>query len=286
MEIIQDRVRISIEKVDSYLRRNDSRENRPNAQGGKSKNPFFHIFSISFHISIYKFFASEKPVFFAAFAQVRPTKGNVFFRDVLKKVNSKSGELIMSTEAQILANRRNAQNSTGPRTSEGKAAVSQNAVKHGLLARQDVITSECQADFDLYRAQILAELAPTTPMESMLAERIVTLSWRLKRVCRIQNQAIDALNAHNTSSPLAKLTQSLFFKNQHQSQAAQAASAAHLALGRLAIKDFANARVLDRLLMYERRIEHSLYKTLLELQRLRLIKKLNPECEMPFNRSQ
>ncbi len=180
----------------------------------------------------------------------------------------------MATEAQILANRRSAQKSTGPRTSEGKAAVSQNAVKHGLLVRHDVISSESQADFDLYRERILAELAPASPMESMLAERIVSLSWRLKRTGRIQNQTIDALNAPDTSSPLAKLTKSLLFKNHDQSQAAPTA---HLALGRLAIKDFSNARVLDRLLMYERRIEHSLYKTLLELQRLRLMRKLeNP----------
>jgi hypothetical protein len=40
----------------------------------------------------------------------------------------------MATQAQILANRRNAQKSTGPRTEKGKAVVSQNAVKHGLLA--------------------------------------------------------------------------------------------------------------------------------------------------------
>ena len=189
----------------------------------------------------------------------------------------------MSTEAQIRANRRNAQKSTGPRTNEGRAAVSQNAVQHGLLTRQNVISSESQADFDLYRERMLAELAPASPMESMLAERIVTLSWRLKRAGRIQNQAIDALNADNTSGPLAKLTQSLFFKNQDQSQDGPSTSAAHLALGRMAIKDFANARVLDRLLMYERRIEHSLYKTILELQRLHLIRKLNTECEMPFN---
>ena len=190
----------------------------------------------------------------------------------------------MATEAQILANRRNAQKSTGPHTSEGKAAISQNAVKHGLLARQAVISSESQADFDLYREQMLSELAPATPMESMLAERIVTLSWRLKRAGRIQNQTIDALNAHNTSSPLTKLTQSLFFKNHDQSQAGPSTSAANLTLGRLAIKDFANARVLDRLLMYERRIEHSLYKTILEFQRLNLIKKLNTRREIPFNR--
>jgi hypothetical protein len=191
----------------------------------------------------------------------------------------------MATELQILANRRNAQKSTGPRTPEGKAAVSQNAVKHGLLTRHDVISSESQADFNLYRQQMLAELAPVSPMESMLAERIVTLSWRLKRVCRIQNQAIDALNADNTSTPLAKLAQSLFFKNHDQSQTAQAAPDAYLALGRMAIKDFSNARVLDRLLMYERRIEHSLYKTLLEFQRLNLVRKLGMGCEMPFNHS-
>ena len=189
----------------------------------------------------------------------------------------------MATEAQTLANRRNAQKSTGPRTSEGKAAVSQNAVKHGLLTRQDVISSECQADFVLYRDRMLGELAPVSPMESMLAERIVTLSWRLKRTGRIQNHTIDALNAPNTSSPLAKLTKSLLFKGQDRLQQDPSESAPHLALGRMAIKDFARARVLDRLLMYERRIEHSLYKTILELQRLNLIKNLNTGCEMPFN---
>jgi hypothetical protein len=178
----------------------------------------------------------------------------------------------MTSEAQILANRRNAQKSTGPRTPQGKAAVSQNAVKQGLLTRHDVISSESQADFDLYRQQILDELAPVSPMESMLAERIVCLSWRLKRVCRIQNQTIDALNAANTSSPLAKLTQSLSFNIAGKSLSNAGGFNGELALGRLAIKDFAHARVLDRLLMYERRIEHSLYKTLLELQRLNLIK--------------
>ncbi len=185
----------------------------------------------------------------------------------------------MATETQIIANRRNAQKSTGPRTSEGKAAISQNAVKHDLLTRHDVITSESQADFDLYRQQLLAELAPASPMESMLAERIVTLSWRLKRVCRIQNQTIDALNAHNTTSPLAKLTQSLFPKGPGRTHADPSDCHHDLALGRMAIKDFANARILDRLLMYERRMEHSLYKTILELQRLNLIRKLDPADE-------
>jgi hypothetical protein len=42
-----------------------------------------------------------------------------------------------------------------------------------------------------------------------------------------------------------------------------------LALGRIAMKDFADERTLERLLMHERRIENSLYKTMRELQRLK-----------------
>jgi hypothetical protein len=184
----------------------------------------------------------------------------------------------MTTEAQIIANRRNALKSTGPRTQKGKNAITQNAVKHGLLARQAVISSENQADFELYCDRMLSEITPATPLESMLAERIVNLSWRLKRTGRIQAQTIDALNTDNTTGPLARLTQSLLVKIQGQSKPAPSASEPDLTLGRIAIKDFSNARVLDRLLMYERRIEHSLYKTILELQKLQLMRMLrNPE---------
>ncbi|MHC4728914.1 MAG: hypothetical protein ACYS17_16990 [Planctomycetota bacterium] len=184
----------------------------------------------------------------------------------------------MTTEVQILANRRNAKKSTGPRTSKGKTAVSQNAVKHGLLARQTVTSSESQADFEFYRDRMLSELAPAGSMESMLAERIVSLSWRLKRANRIQAQTIDAMNTDITNNPLANLTQSFLLKMQRKSQPAPSVPAPKLALGRMAIKDFSNARVLDRLLMYERRIEHSLYKTILEFQRLQIMRKLkNPD---------
>jgi len=184
----------------------------------------------------------------------------------------------MATESQILANRRNAQKSTGPRTRKGRAIVSKNAVKHGLLARQNVISTEKQADFNLNRDRILTELAPESPMESILADRIVILSWRLQRTVRIQTQTIDALNSDNKTKPLTKLTQSLFFKNLGQSKAAPSTPGPDLPLGRLAIKDFSNSRVLERLLMYERRIENSFNKMIQEFQRLRIMRKLqNPD---------
>jgi hypothetical protein len=186
----------------------------------------------------------------------------------------------MATEAQILANRRNSKKSTGPKKRQGKAAVSQNAIKHGLFAHQTVISSENQDDFCMERDRILSDLVPESPMESMLAERIVDLSWRLNRVRCIQNQTIDALSARNTSSPLTKLTKSLLFKDKGLPQADSSDSANDLALGRMAIKDFSNSRVLERLLMYERRIENSMYKTIFELKRLQFIRKLqNPDAD-------
>jgi len=41
----------------------------------------------------------------------------------------------MATAAQIEANRRNAQRSTGPKSDEGKDRVRRNALKHGMAAR-------------------------------------------------------------------------------------------------------------------------------------------------------
>ena len=75
----------------------------------------------------------------------------------------------MATEAQVVANRLNAQKSTGPRTGVGKAKASQNAVRHGLLAQQAVIRGEDPGEFEFYRDQMLGELAPAGAMESMLA---------------------------------------------------------------------------------------------------------------------
>jgi hypothetical protein len=172
----------------------------------------------------------------------------------------------MSSEARIIANRLNAQKSTGPRTAEGKAAVSQNAVTHGLSAQCDVIRGEDQEEFDQYREEMFWELNPVGAMQSRLAERIVSLAWRLRRAERIQNEAFDALLTKETSSPLARLTRSL--RGKEQDGGDSGGCDGDPAVGRTVVRDFSDARVLDRLLMYERRIESSLYRTMNELQKL------------------
>ncbi len=162
----------------------------------------------------------------------------------------------MTTEAQIQANRANAEKSTGPRTPEGKAIVARNAVRHGLLGEQIIVEGEDRARFARHRDAMLRALVPVAEVGVTLAERLIGLSWRLQRVQRLQVQAFEALCAGPVEGP------------------AEEGSDEELALGRIVVKDFAEARVLDRLLMYERRLEHSLCRMLGELRKERLFQNL------------
>jgi len=178
----------------------------------------------------------------------------------------------MATEAQIKANQLNAQKSTGPKTDEGKAAVSQNAVKHGLFAVKTVIKGENPAEYELLRTEMLAELAPSGMLESVLAERIVSLSWRLQRAERMHNEAIDVMLTRNeTNAPDKDMRQ--------DAGGAQdlLTGGLEMPLGRAAYDDFSNSRVLERLWIYERRIEYSLISTINKLQNYQCIREIRED---------
>lgn len=66
----------------------------------------------------------------------------------------------MSTDAQVRANRTNAQRSTGPRTAAGKAASRLNALKHGVLAKHVVLPNEDAEEFDALKAGVYQQLQP------------------------------------------------------------------------------------------------------------------------------
>ena len=175
----------------------------------------------------------------------------------------------MATEAQVSANRSNAAKSTGPKTTQGKAIVAQNAIKHGLLARQDVIAGEDTQEFDLHRGQFLDELAPAGKMETTFAEQIVSLSWRLRRAGRLQNEVFDYLLAKELKSSLSGFLDELSAKDEVRLRSNPDTDPTY-AIGRMIAKDYLSAMVLDRLQMYERRIEHSLCRIIKELRTLRL----------------
>lgn len=104
----------------------------------------------------------------------------------------------MSSEAQIAANRRNAAKSTGPKTSEGKAATAQNAVTHGLTAKNFITFEEHKNEFAAFAAAMQADLAPGDSYEAALAERIILCAWRLRRAGRMEAALV---NSHAATKP-------------------------------------------------------------------------------------
>ena len=179
----------------------------------------------------------------------------------------------MATQAQIEANRENAQKSTGPRTAEGKAVSSKNAVKYGLFAKETVISGENQAEYDAFYDAALAELAPSGAMEAILAERIVSLSWRLRRAVRFQNEVIDVMIDDEELKMIEEKDRvSLMSKQWQEFEASKRKPDPGLILGRVIKRDFSYKIVTERLSLYERRIENSLFRTINEFEKHKLLR--------------
>src|SRR6185437_4300484 len=87
----------------------------------------------------------------------------------------------MSTENQIEANRLNAQLCTGPKTEEGKARSSQNALKTGLHSQKEVIATESREDYEALIADYHNHYAPANPHERSLVDALIRYEWLSRR---------------------------------------------------------------------------------------------------------
>ncbi len=83
----------------------------------------------------------------------------------------------MTSKKQIIANRKNAQKSTGPKTVQGKAIVARNAQKHGLLSRHLLLPNESALQLEEFRTRLISQLAPVGELESLMTDRIVAAAW-------------------------------------------------------------------------------------------------------------
>src|SRR4030081_2397101 len=88
----------------------------------------------------------------------------------------------MATTAQIEANRRNALKSTGPRTPEGKAAVSMNSLCHGLRARTVVLPGENREEFNQLCDNLEDEWHPQSRNEQIYLEQMAVSQSKLPRL--------------------------------------------------------------------------------------------------------
>ncbi len=96
------------------------------------------------------------------------------------QTRERSEELI--SPAQLAANRANAQLSTGPTTSEGKAKSSLNAVKTGLTGRTVLLPSDDAAAYQEQVYEFQQEYRPVGLRESTLVQSIADTFWRLDRI--------------------------------------------------------------------------------------------------------
>ena len=86
------------------------------------------------------------------------------------------------SEAQLRANRLNAQKSTGPRTEEGKQRASLNATRHGLTGQVLTLTAEEMKALHALIGDLEKQYLPGTTHEKHLVHMLAQLQYRLHRI--------------------------------------------------------------------------------------------------------
>lgn len=163
----------------------------------------------------------------------------------------RGGEMVMVSDAQLLANRENAKKG-GVKTDTGKAIVRLNALQHGLLCRDVLLPGENRDALNELRERFIAEFQPEGEVELMLVERMVSSYWRLGRALVIETGYLRT--QLESYEPGAKI---------HHTQAC----------GRLVNVTLGGSNRWLNLLRYETAIERQFYKALHELERLQMARK-------------
>ena len=105
-----------------------------------------------------------------------------------------------ASKKQIKSNQQNAQKSTGPKTEQGKATVSNNATTFGLYSKKIIIDSnthtEDPVEYQLLFESLRWELDPQSAFQEYLVRKITNCLWRSQRAApaeasQINNQLND-----------------------------------------------------------------------------------------------
>ncbi len=100
----------------------------------------------------------------------------------------------MASPAQVLANRENAQHSTGPRTPEGKRTSAFNALRHGITSQLALLPTEDAAAYEALCAKFKSELNPRTALEQTMAQTVCDNRWRIERTHRAESAVLTLVH--------------------------------------------------------------------------------------------
>ena len=92
----------------------------------------------------------------------------------------------MASEKQISANRANAQKSTGPVSSGGKAIASHNAVKSGLTGQTILLKTDDVAAYHRLIERLTDKFHPDGDEECALVQDLADTEWRLARIAPLE----------------------------------------------------------------------------------------------------
>lgn len=128
---------------------------------------------------------------------------------------------------------------------EGKAIVSKNATRHGILSREVPLDSQERRLYDEHCSLFYEQFDPQGEYENLLIDRMASCAWRLGRIIRVETSMFTA--ARDDQFNYHRNTRNAFTGSAKDSMA-----------------------VLSR---YEAFIEKSLYKASHELHRLQALRK-------------
>ncbi len=148
----------------------------------------------------------------------------------------------------------NQSKSTGPRTPEGKERSSHNALRHGLTGRIVVLPSEDMSVYQAFCKELMADLAPETPVERQYAQTFCDTQWRLNRARSIEDGMLSLGHFEGATVPGV---------DQPEIQAALTAAKVF----RQDSKSFMN------LTLYEQRLQRTQKEALRQLQELQAKRK-------------
>ncbi len=155
---------------------------------------------------------------------------------------------------------------TGPRTAQGKAAVSLNGVKHGLRTMALVIPSlETEEEWGTFQASVLESMVPRGAVEGTLSARIAETLWRLRRVSRAERDIVAA--AHDRADALDASDREARDSDRGEIEAAgfyaSVLAAPRLPRARSVLPDPSS---LDQIIRYEAHLNRQLYQAMHELE--------------------
>jgi hypothetical protein len=108
------------------------------------------------------------------------------------------------SEAQLIANRLNAKESTGPKTEAGKAKCSHNAVKTALTGQTVLLPTDDVAKYQELGQLFIAQYKPVGNEEECLVQCLIDAEWRLMRIPSLEmgiyavgrQTLVDSVPAH------------------------------------------------------------------------------------------